>query len=133
MFEAPFNVWAVIVATVANMVIAWLWYGPLFGKKWMELTGVSPGSGRSMGTAMSLAVISSLLTAYFLARIIGEFGATSIGSAISIAFWIWLGFIVTWELNKVAFENRSMKLVFINTGAQLVWFLVAAIIFGVWV
>src|SRR5216117_550063 len=40
---------AIIVATVAAMVIGFLWYGPVFGKSWMTLSGRGMGQGTSAG------------------------------------------------------------------------------------
>jgi len=34
------NYWAIAAGAVLSMVIGAVWYGPLFGKKWMELVGV---------------------------------------------------------------------------------------------
>ena len=33
------NFLAVIVAAFSAFFVGWIWYGPLFGKKWMELNG----------------------------------------------------------------------------------------------
>jgi hypothetical protein len=35
------NYWAVLVCGVLSMVIGFVWYGPLFGKKWMEIVGAT--------------------------------------------------------------------------------------------
>ena len=34
------NYWAIVAGAVLSMVIGAIWYGPLFGKKWMEIVGV---------------------------------------------------------------------------------------------
>ena len=36
---AEINYWAVVVAALSAFVVGWMWYGPLFGKSWMELNG----------------------------------------------------------------------------------------------
>jgi hypothetical protein len=33
----------IIVATIATMVLSWLWYAPLFGKAWASATGTTAG------------------------------------------------------------------------------------------
>ena len=35
------NYWAIASGAVLSMVFGAIWYGPLFGKKWMELIGVN--------------------------------------------------------------------------------------------
>ena len=38
----PVNYLAIIVSAVLMMVIGYVWYGPLFGKRWATLMGLSP-------------------------------------------------------------------------------------------
>jgi hypothetical protein len=33
----------IIVATIATMILSWLWYAPLFGKAWASATGQAAG------------------------------------------------------------------------------------------
>ena len=37
----PVNYLSVLVATIAGMVVGFIWYGPLFGKTWIRLTKFS--------------------------------------------------------------------------------------------
>ncbi|MBI3341870.1 DUF1761 domain-containing protein, partial [Candidatus Curtissbacteria bacterium] len=37
--EFQINYMAVVAAAVVNMVLGFLWYGPLFGKPWMKMMG----------------------------------------------------------------------------------------------
>ncbi len=39
MIQVPINYLAVVVAAIANMVLGFLWYGSLFGKQWIKLSG----------------------------------------------------------------------------------------------
>lgn len=36
------NYWAVLACGVISMVAGAIWYGPLFGRKWMEIIGANP-------------------------------------------------------------------------------------------
>jgi hypothetical protein len=47
-------------------------------------------------------------------------------------FWVWLGYIASYVLTSVAFENRSWKYYFINTGYWLVGALMMGVILTVW-
>ncbi len=40
-FHMEINYLAILVCGVLSMVIGAIWYGPLFGKKWMEICGVN--------------------------------------------------------------------------------------------
>ena len=43
------NYLAVVVAAIAWFVVGSLWYSPLlFGKMWMELSGITPGAMAEM-------------------------------------------------------------------------------------
>jgi len=35
------NLWAVLACAVVSMVIGSVWYGPIFGKKWLEVIGAN--------------------------------------------------------------------------------------------
>lgn len=35
------NYYAVVASSVLAMVVGAIWYGPLFGKKWLEITGAN--------------------------------------------------------------------------------------------
>ncbi len=35
------NYLAIITGTVLSMILGFVWYGPLFGKKWKELAGAN--------------------------------------------------------------------------------------------
>ena len=39
LLTADLNYLAILVAGISNMVIGFLWYGPIFGKMWMGLIG----------------------------------------------------------------------------------------------
>ncbi len=35
------NYWAVLTCGLVSMVVGSIWYGPIFGKLWMRLNGVT--------------------------------------------------------------------------------------------
>jgi hypothetical protein len=49
-----------------------------------------------------------------------------------IAFAVWLGFVTTVQLTAVLFARKPFKLYAIDTGYQLVCYLVMGIILAVW-
>ena len=53
----------VLIATIVSFIFGYLWYGPLFGKKWMKLMGFTKRSLKSMkmtpATAMILGFVST--------------------------------------------------------------------------
>ena len=57
---------AIIVATAAAMVIGFLWYGPVFGKAWMALSGRGMGEGSAAGPLYALTALAAFIEAIAL-------------------------------------------------------------------
>lgn len=124
------NYLAILACAVVAMPVGFVWFGPLLGKAWqheMGLTGQT-GSG-SMGKAMAIFFVSNLLIAWVLAHSIKAWQASSWGLspdaapwvyAVNGAFFNWLGFFFPVQMNRVAWEMKSWKLVGINAGFDLV-------------
>jgi len=103
---------ALIAAAIASMVVGFIWYGPLFGKAWMKLTGKKEmGDKKEMPKTYAILFAASLVTAYVL---------SVLGASFNTAFWVWLGFQATLSLHAVLFEKQSWNLYFLKAGHQLV-------------
>ena len=138
------NYWAVLVAAIAQMVLGFLWYGPLFGKAWARAMGLPEGMKPSTAEIVKgslLNLLGAFLTAYVLAYQIavwrpstwhaGADGpASAYGSA--AAFFIWIGFIVPMLLNGVSFERKGWKFFGINGLFQFLSLLAMAMILASW-
>ncbi len=127
---------AVIVATIANMVIGGLWYSPvLFGKQWMKLVGISQKEIDSQKSQMPkfylAAFVAALITAYVLAIFIKFVGASTIFAGAVVGFWAWLGFVATTTLSLVIWEKRNSNLYVLNNGQILISFAVMGAILAV--
>jgi hypothetical protein len=136
---------AVIVAMVANFILGYLWYTPLFGKAWAKEMGMDPNAmdkeamRKGMMRGMLFMLIGNFLLAWVLAHNIGAWsyvpGYTENGNtanAMAAAFFTWLGFFLPTDLSRVAWEKSSWKLFFINTGYHLVSLIVVAFILVCW-
>ena len=55
--EIPINYLAVLAAAVSNMVLGFLWYGPLFGKTWSKLMGWGEMTPEKMNVGYYLAAM----------------------------------------------------------------------------
>ncbi len=139
--QPPINLLAVLAAAIANMIIGALWYGPLFGRKWMGLIGITPEEMKTMSMtpvkAMLIGFILTLVMAYVLAHNI-VFGSAYLemsGATAGMqgAFWNWLGFVVPVTAGVWLWEGKSWKLWALNAGYYLVALLVAGAIIGAWV
>ena len=132
------NMEAVLVAVVANFILGFLWYTPLFGKAWAKEmkydTSVKPPSG-ALAKGMIFMIIGNFLMAYVFAHNIAAWSfvpgmdeMSITGRIASAAIFTWLGFYLPVDLSDVAWEGKSWKLFAINTGYHFMMVLVAAVI-----
>ena len=140
MITPTINYFAVIAATVACQAIGFAWYGPVFGKLWMKLSGITEKQiaehkkkGKSMAPTFAISALGSLVMAFVLAHFVDYVEATTISGALSLAFWLWLGFIATVLVGGVLWERKSWKLYGLNSAYYLVVLSVMASILAVWV
>ena len=134
MLSFDLNWWAILVCTIANMLTGALWYGPLFGKRWMAELGLSTKDIQSgpMWRDYLIAVLNSFLMAFVLANVIAWAGVTGIAGGLLTGLLMWVGFTgFTFAVNH-AFEDRSLQLWAINSGTFLAGLLVMGAILAVW-
>lgn len=128
---------AVFVAAIVHFIIGGLWYGPLFGNKFLEIIGWTPAQvekivSENHWSQYAVAFASSLVLVYILAHFIKYTGATSITGGLQTAFWLWLGFVATTQIATVIFEKRPLGLYLLNVGYQLVAGLICGAILTAW-
>ena len=137
MQQVSINYLAVLAATVVSMVIGFLWYGPLFGKAWMQMMNfdkqkMQEMKKKGMGKAYALTFVTSLIMGYVLAHFVGYVQATTIVDGIVLGFWLWIGFFATTQLGVVLWEGKPVKLYMIKTLNELVTLAVMGAILAVW-
>ncbi len=126
--------WPIIAMMIFSVVLGFVWYGPLFGKQWAQLSGlVIPSEKPAFSTMlkpMLLSFIGAILLTAVLSFVIVFHNAfyltVGLAPALAIAFMLWLGFIVPIYLNLSGWEGKPWTLFFINTGYWLIFMLVAA-------
>ena len=142
MAQIHINWVAIVIVVVANFILGFLWYTPLFGKAWaremkMDMTQRLPTSVFVRGLVINL--IGNFLMAFVFAHNIAAWDPTTwgreavpemtgSGMAIPAAMFTWAGFFLPLDLNTVAWEGRSWKFFFINTTYHLLSLFVAAFI-----
>ncbi|MEK7140551.1 MAG: DUF1761 domain-containing protein, partial [Patescibacteria group bacterium] len=135
--DIPINWFAVVAAGVVNMVVGYLWYGPLFGKMWKGMMGMTDESMKAMKVSMTQAMaggfVASLVLAYVLARFAFIAGAIDAMTAVTLAFWVWLGFMATQSIGMYLWEGKSFKLFVLCAGNQLVSVTLMALVLVLWV
>lgn len=124
---------SMLVAFVAYFLVSFLWWGPLFGKRWGTLMGMDMNEKPSMAMPMLLQALGTLLLTYVLWHVMEAFNVThaadgtgivmgdlAVGNALAGAFYTWLGFFVPVQLGRVAWEKAPWALFGINAGGHLV-------------
>ena len=127
------NVWAVLAAGVASMILGALWYSPvLFAPTWMRESGTTEekakaaNPAKTLGTAFVLALIGAAVFAMFLGPAPAPAFATAAGFAAGLC-WVAGSFGINY-----LFEQRSLKLFLINGGYHTLQYTLIGLILGLW-
>ena len=127
---------AVIVAAILPMVVGSLWYGPLFGKQWMQMIGYTEEDIRADFDPMKSyggSMVGAVLTAIVLAVLIPLMdGPSAVGNSLLLVVLCWLGFYLPFGWQSVAFEKKSLGLYMMNMAYNLVTLSVMAIVIAIW-
>jgi hypothetical protein len=131
---------AIVVAAIATMVVGFIWYSPLlFAKAWAREMGYDVNDKakmeemkKSAGPAYAGSFVASIVSAFTLGLILHALHAEDMHFGLMAGFHIWLGFVATVQFTGALFAKQSMKLFAINTGYQLVCYLVMSAILTAW-
>lgn len=133
------NYLAVLVTGLLIFMLGGLWYSPvMFTKRWIALQGKTmdqmkmEASTANMPLMYFSAFISSLVIAYVMAAIVPRFAPGSWMGGLHIALFCWLGFAAATSYTTYLFSGRSKQLWLIDSGYNLVSFLIAGAILAVW-
>lgn len=130
----PINYLAVLVCAVLSMVVGAIWYGPLFGRNWMEIIGANSMSPeerekkkKKMMSMYGVQFLLALLQIYVLAYLITSWVNAN---GIKLSIFIWLGFIFTTLAGSSLWGGDSSRIAWMRFVIQAGYQLVMAIIFG---
>jgi hypothetical protein len=137
-FNVSVNFWAVLVSGVCSIIIGSLWYGPLFGKKFMRAMGMDTWSAerqaeekKKMGLAYFGQFVASIVMFYVLGWLMGALNAVTPLNGVQVAFWVWLGFVVPVQYGQQIWGGKLI-LFYIGAGNMLLTLLAAGAILGGW-
>ena len=127
------NYLAVIVATVAAVVIGIVYYGVAgFGARLARLNSMTPRTGPPSPTQFATGIVVGLVNAWVLAVLSLNLGGASIADGILLGALAWLGFGATFKAAQVVFEGRSWNTWLIAGVHDLLVQVVVAAIVTVW-
>ncbi len=121
---------AVIVAAVSAFVLGGLWYGPLFGRKWQKLVGLSDEDAKNanMAKVFGGAFVLSFLAAAVFAMFLGPDITVQFGVGAGFAaglFWVAASFGINY-----LFAQRPFMLWLIDGGYHTLQFTLYGLVFG---
>ncbi len=125
---------AVIVSTIAALVIGFVWYAPqVFGKRWMAYLGTTQAVLGSPGpTGMVVGIVAAFVNSWVLALLALNLGGTTIPDGIMLGILTWLGFMATLTAVQIAFLKQPWGLWLVNNGHNLIAQIVMAAIVTAW-
>jgi hypothetical protein len=123
---------AVLVAAASGFAIGGIWYGPLFGKAWMAVTGMTEEKIRTGNPAKiyGLTLVLNVIAAFSLVMFLGPTRTWDTGlmyGAITGLTFVSAALGITY-----LFEHRPLKHFLINAGYQTVNFAAMGVILGAW-
>ncbi len=139
------NLFAVLVAGVIPMIVGSLWYGPLFGKRWlgmMEMTAEEVQEGFNPVKTYGVSVLLSLLTAYILAQLIAEIAPADVSSmeggggsvmvGVHVGLMALVAFVIPAAHQSVTFEKRRAGLAWLNVAYNGMALILQAVVIALW-
>ena len=130
---AGINWLAVVTSTVLAFFLGGLWYSKaLFGNTWMQEVGLTEEAvnNANMPKTFGGTFVLQLLATAAIAAFLGSEGGWQEGLHLGLwvgIFWVASAYGVTY-----LFEQRSLRLFFINAGYYVVLYAIVGTIIGAW-
>ena len=118
------------------MVIGAIWYAkPVFGRRWMRLTGVTD---ESMQKGAAVPLIITFVVSFFTAAVLAGSAAIAqhfyegnfLLNALLTSVILWIGFTAARLITHDLFDRRPSSLTVLNLAHELVTILVMGLIIG---
>jgi len=121
---------AVVAAAVSAFVLGGIWYGPLFGKKWMALVGLTEDQAKSGNPAIIFggSLVLSFIAAFVFAMFLGPKPGIEFAAAAGFAAGLcWVA--ATFGINYL-FAQRPLGLWLIDGGYATLQFTLYGLMIG---
>ncbi|MEX2443155.1 MAG: DUF1761 domain-containing protein [Alkalispirochaeta sp.] len=128
------NWWAVLVGTVLNMVVGFLWYGPLFGRIWLRLMDKRPDEiqGGENPVTYVIPMAGAFVSAVALATVIGLLRVFTLSGGAGWGAMLWFAFGGTGLLTTGVFEDRKAGLSWLFIAYMVIVHAAQGAMFAVW-
>ncbi len=123
---------SVVIAALSTFLIGGIWYGPIFGKSWMQAFGYTEEDlkKRSVPKTFGLSLLLAFIAALILEMFIGPEADIAFGSM--AGFFAGLGWVSTFLGILYLFEMQTMKVFLINAGYCVLSLTLMGLILGSW-
>ena len=132
--EVHVNYLAVLVAAVANYLLATVWYALIFSKVWQKLTGITDMKPAPMTMVMSF--VASLVISFVLYHSIvfgnAYFKMGGVGGGLMGGLFGWLGYIAPVTLLTKLHEKKPWGLWILDNSFWLLSLLVMGVLLSLW-
>lgn len=126
------NFVAVLVASVITFALAAIWYGPLFGKAWMELCNLKEDDIKDSRKPMVGSFVLSFLTCFILAVLVERLDVEYWTNGVLLGIGLSVGFYAFNIYSDFLFERRPQKLVFILSGYRVLSGAIMGLVLVLW-
>ena len=126
------NYLAVLVSAIVLFVLGGVWFSLIFANPWRRMMGVTDPQ-MSPGAALFVQFfICAVFTSWAMAAVLSHAGPMEAGRATGLAIICWLGFAGATSYATAKAGKKPVALWAIESGYNLVSFIIAAVILSVW-
>lgn len=121
---------AVLAAVVAAFMLGYVWYGPLFGKAWQRMIGLTDEQMRNanmpmiFGTAFLLQAVAIIVLATFIGP------DPTVGTGAFYGFLVGAAWVATAHGVTYLFDRKPFALWAIDSGYHVAYYTLAGAILG---
>ena len=135
------NMWVILASAVLAMAFGALWYGPLWGKLWLEVSGATEADMarreemmKETNVLYAIQFALSVMQLYVLSSFVSD--AWDLADGVKASLLIWLGFVVPTIAGLAMWNARPRKariaMFLLSAGYQFCCFLAFGIILSIW-
>lgn len=128
------NYLAVLVCGILSMILGSVWYGPMFGKKWIEIIGATDEDlerrKEMQKNARPLYFVSFVLSIFQAAVLAYYINALGTLSGVVNALLIWAAFVMPTVAAGSMWNNDSARISWMRFLIQASYYLVLFIVFA---
>lgn len=114
---------AVVIGTIGYQVLGGIWYGPVFGSRWVAAMGFENASdlhdGKTPTMGYLMTTFGSLIAVISLGILLELVEASTWVDGLLVGLLVGIGFITTTGLQAVPFEDRPWSVYLLNIGYNI--------------